>query len=137
RPIDPPFTVLTARTSRGRAVARLAHFPCHPVVLDATNRKISGDYPTHVRNALDDDGGTTVFVTGCAGDVNTGHSAEDSLSPAIDQGRTAAEAERVGKRLAQQAHEAPARRLRADKLRVVSQDVTLAFDISATAAISN
>ncbi|MGP9539111.1 hypothetical protein ACT3SP_13945 [Brachybacterium sp. AOP43-C2-M15] len=127
REIDPPITLLTARDSDGRAHARLVHFPCHPVVIDAAHREISGDYPAHLREALDVDGTATVFVTGCAGEVNSGHAAESSYAPGSDA-RTPATARRVGRSLARSALAAETRDIEADS--VVCAVVTVQLDLA-------
>ncbi|MHB1008635.1 MAG: neutral/alkaline non-lysosomal ceramidase N-terminal domain-containing protein [Propionibacteriaceae bacterium] len=110
RPIDPPIEALRFR--RGAyAVATLVTYPCHPVVLDGANREISGDYPSYVRDAIERDGGVSLWATGCAGDVNTGHSAEASFRSDMSGRRTFAEAERIGTLLADTLHQAAFRTL--------------------------
>jgi neutral ceramidase len=52
-------------------------------------------------------GATAFFVTGCVGDLNTGHSAAASLSLAPMPARTFAEAARIGERVAAAALAAP------------------------------
>ncbi|SKC70926.1 neutral/alkaline non-lysosomal ceramidase N-terminal domain-containing protein [Krasilnikoviella flava] len=86
----------------GRVVSRLVVYPCHPVVLDAANLLVSADYPGQVRTVLEagDPGSVTMFLTGAAGDINTGHRAEDSYRASGTGLRTYAEAERVGAVLA-------------------------------------
>jgi hypothetical protein len=81
--------------------AWLVQYPCHPVVLGADNLLMSGDYPAFVRSHLErnNPGSTAVFLTGAAGDMNTGHSAESSYSRTSADTRTFAEAERIGKLL--------------------------------------
>src|SRR5690606_18411178 len=67
------------------------------------------DYPHYVRRALEEalPGAVAVFATGCAGDVNTGHSAAASLDPAGNPARSYAEAERIGRAVAASALAAP------------------------------
>lgn len=86
----------------GEAVASLLTYPCHPVVLDGTNRLLSGDYvhPLRERIEAEHPGSVAVFATGCAGDINTGHSAEASYALTTSSTRTFAEARRVGTRIA-------------------------------------
>lgn len=87
----------------GEVVASLLTYPCHPVVLDGSNRLLSGDYvhPLRERIEADHPGSVAVFATGCAGDINTGHSAEASYSLTNSSTRTFAEAQRVGSRIAE------------------------------------
>src|SRR5699024_8801287 len=113
RRVDPPVQLLrfTARTAGAdgpaapsgettgtREIATLVTSPCHPVVLDGTNRLLSSDYihPLRERIEAEDPGAVAVFATGCAGDINTGHRAEASYSLQSSASRTFAEAERVG-----------------------------------------
>lgn len=98
RAIDPALQVVVFKRDDGTARAWLVQYPCHPVVLGADNRLVSGDYPAFVRSHLERaaPGSTAVFLTGAAGDVNTGHSAESSYSQAAAEHRTFAEAERIG-----------------------------------------
>jgi hypothetical protein len=99
-PVDPPISALVARRLDGTVLARLVEFPCHPVVMDASNLDVSGDYPAFLRTDLDADGGLTIFVTGCAGDINTGHSVEEAYTPGNSSRRTSHEAARIGRVLA-------------------------------------
>lgn len=108
RAIDPELQVVVFRRDDGTIKAWLVQYPCHPVVLGADNLLISGDYPAFVRNYLERaaQGSTAVFLTGAAGDVNTGHSAESSYSRTSVQQRTFAEAERIGGLLGEAAAQA-------------------------------
>lgn len=92
----------SSSTIGGPVVACLLTYPCHPVVLDSTNRLLSGDYvyPLRARIEAEYPASIAVFSTGCAGDLNTGHSAEASYSLTASTTRTFAEAERVGTRIA-------------------------------------
>ncbi|MDQ0674395.1 neutral ceramidase [Pseudarthrobacter siccitolerans] len=98
RAIDPSLQVVAFKRDDGTIRTWLVQYPCHPVVLGADNRLISGDYPAFVRSHLEREapGSTAVFLTGAAGDVNTGHSAESSYSQASSQHRTFTEAQRIG-----------------------------------------
>lgn len=100
REIDPPVQTLRFEHD-GRTAATLVSYPCHPVVLDAANTEISGDYiaPLRARLEATHPGSVCVFATGAAGDVNTGHSAEASFV-AGGADRTFAQAERVAALLA-------------------------------------
>lgn len=125
RPIDPPLTILEARTADGGIAGRLVEFACHPVVMDGANRLISGDYPAFMRAWLDADGGVTVFACGCAGDVNTGHSAEASYTPGNDPTRSPQAAERIGERLAGAVATADLRAVRGTRTVMASVPVRL------------
>jgi neutral ceramidase len=105
RAIDPALQVLVFKGDDETVQAWLVQYPCHPVVLGADNRLISGDYPAFLRSYLERaaPGSTAVFLTGAAGDVNTGHSAESSYSRTRAKQRTFAEAERIGELLGEAA----------------------------------
>ncbi|WIY81699.1 alkaline ceramidase [Propionimicrobium sp. PCR01-08-3] len=110
RVIDPPVQILAFAPEKpigpaDEAAHYLAHlitYPCHPVVLDGLNRQISGDYPAFLRAGVEETfpGSVCIFATGCAGDVNTGHSAAASFTPTGGGMRTFAEAKRIGALLA-------------------------------------
>ncbi|PWD51636.1 alkaline ceramidase [Serinibacter arcticus] len=127
RRLSPPALSLVARTADGRVHARIVTFPCHPVVLDAANRLHSADYVGHVRRALEryDGGAPCVFLTGCAGDVNTGHAAAASFSDEPAPDRTPQRAERVGARVADALVRGRTRRVACDAVAVSRHDVDL------------
>lgn len=131
RAVDPPVSVLTARRPDGSVQGSIAHFACHPVVIDGSSTLISGDYPATLRAELERSGGTAVFLTGCAGDINTGHSAESSYAPAGLRARTPAEAQQIGRQLAATARAVAPRPLDLTPPRVSARDVVLPLDIPA------
>jgi neutral ceramidase len=98
RDVDPALQVIVFRRRDQSVCAWLVQYPCHPVVLGADNLLLSGDYPAFVRSYLErvSPRSTAVFLTGAAGDINTGHSAESSYSRTSTDHRTFAEAERIG-----------------------------------------
>jgi hypothetical protein len=81
----------------GETIAMIVSYPCHPVVLGADNRHLTADYPAALRARL---GVPSLFLTGCAGDINTGHPATASYSADSSTTRTFAEASRIGNTLA-------------------------------------
>jgi hypothetical protein len=100
-------------TPRGDVIAWFVTYPCHPVVLGPRNRELTADYPASLRVRLEAaaPGSVALFATGCAGDINVGHSATASYSSAPDPRRTFEEAERIGALLADgvvRAHWTPA-----------------------------
>ncbi|WP_114854379.1 alkaline ceramidase [Brachybacterium sp. YJGR34] len=106
RPVDPPVQMLRfSDATSGEVAVSLLTYPCHPVVLDGTNRLLSGDYvhPLRERIEAEHPGSIAVFATGCAGDFNTGHSAEASFSLEGSSSRTFSEARRVGTEIAEAA----------------------------------
>lgn len=108
-PVDPALPVLRIREEGGAAIAVLASYALHPVVLGADNTLFTADYPGAVRRHLEAayPGAVAIFLTGCTGDINTGHPAHASISTAPRPDRTFAEAERVGAGIAAAALQAP------------------------------
>lgn len=104
-PLDRSLPVLRFRDDAGQVFAVLVSYACHPVVLGADNRLLTADYPHYVRSEIEAayPGAVAVFVTGCTGDVNTGHSAHASWTLAANTERTFAAAERLGRRIGEAA----------------------------------
>ena len=131
RPIDPPLQVVSFDGDAG-PVAVLVTYPCHPVVLDASNRLVSADYPGVLRAAVEAAYPTAVcvFMTGCAGDVNDGHAAEASYTAVASPRRTFDDVARVGRLLGEAAVGALSAASDVDTtsgLRVATVPVTLAL----------
>jgi hypothetical protein len=131
RPIDPPLQVVSFDGDAG-PVAVLVTYPCHPVVLDASNRLVSADYPGVLRAAVEAAYPTAVcvFMTGCAGDVNDGHAAEASYTAVASPRRTFDDVARVGRLLGDAAVGALSAASDVDTtsgLRVATVPVTLAL----------
>lgn len=89
--LDEELTILRAVDDRGRTVATLLDFPCHPEVLDGSTTLVSADYPGALRSRIEAAfGGLAVFAAGALGAM---------MTPARDE-PTAAEVERAGAALA-------------------------------------
>lgn len=100
-PVDRELPVVLLRRPDGTTLATVVSYACHPVVLGADNLRFTADYPGVVRSLVEDDlGGVTLFLTGCAGDANTGHTAAASVTTAPTAGRTYAASAEVGARIA-------------------------------------
>lgn len=101
-PVDPTVWIVRIDDDSGQPRAALLSYSCHPVVLDAGNLLFSGDWPAVTRDLVEAayPGLVAVFAQGCCGDVNTGHSAHDSMSEIASARRTFAEAERLGSAIA-------------------------------------
>ena len=102
-PIDPDLPVIRfddPATGRPRGV--LCSYACHPVTLGPDNRRYTRDYPGFLVDRLSEacGGAPVVFLTGCCAQLNTGHSAMDSILGRGFEKRTFAEAERLGGALA-------------------------------------
>ena len=104
-PLDRSVPVIRIRAEDGRCIAIMASYACHPVVLAADNLQMTADYPFYVRQALEaaHPGATSLFLTGCCGDANTGHTAQASWTLAANAERTFVTAERLGRRIAEAA----------------------------------
>lgn len=104
-PLDRSVPVIRIRDCSGRYIAVMASYACHPVVLAADNLLMTADYPHYVRTALEaaHPGAVALFLTGCAGDANTGHTAQASWTLAANSARTFETAERLGNRIAEAA----------------------------------
>lgn len=104
-PVDDSLPVLEVVTTTGAPLAVLVSYACHPVVVGAHNTELSADYPGHLRRVLEErrPGAMALFTTGCAGDLNTGHSAAASITGGTDDTRTHTEARRIGTILAEAA----------------------------------
>jgi len=115
-PVDTGVPILRFDDAAGRPIAILVSYACHPVVLGSDNRRWTGDYPHFVRAELEAayPGAVVVFATGCAGDVNTGHSAAASLSNMAQAGRTFARARAIGQGIARSASTATAEDITGD-----------------------
>ncbi len=136
-PVDPSLPVLRIREEGGAAIALLASHALHPVVLGADNTLYTADYPGAVRRHLEaaHPGAIAIFLTGCTGDINTGHPAHASISTAPRADRTFAEAERIGARIAEAALQAPEQPL-GNTVRAVSTELMLPLARTETEAPS-
>lgn len=101
-PLDRAVPMIRIRDVEGRYIAVMTSYACHPVVLAADNLLMTADYPHFVRQTLEavHPGAVSLFVTGCAGDANTGHKAQASWTLAANSARTFAAAQRLGERIA-------------------------------------
>lgn len=101
-PVDRSLPLVRLTRPDGTLLALLVSYSCHPVVLSARNSLLSADYPGVVRRHLEaSTGATSLFVTSCAGDINTGHALDGR--PDDPHLRTFARCEVVGRRIAEAA----------------------------------
>ncbi|MFC4138465.1 MULTISPECIES: alkaline ceramidase [unclassified Microbacterium] len=126
RRIDPPVQSV-GFDHDGRRVATLVTYACHPVVLDAANTLISGDFIAPLRDRVEQahPGSVCIYATGTAGDVNPGDFSPESSYVPGGEGHTFAEAARIGGILAEAALEAPVRRIDAQGAAFATAPVTL------------
>jgi hypothetical protein len=111
--VHAPLAVIRFRRVDSGCIAYLVSYPCHPVVLAADNRQWTADYPGTVRTTIEaaEPGSVALFLTGCCGELNTGHSAHASVSAESNPDRTFAACERIGRRIADAALAVSARSL--------------------------
>ncbi|MGV8856487.1 MAG: neutral/alkaline non-lysosomal ceramidase N-terminal domain-containing protein [Devosia sp.] len=107
--LDRSLPVLRLRRADGSLLATIVSYACHPTVLGADNREMTADYPHYVRRHIEaaHPGSVALFLNGCTGDVNIGHTAQASLSLAGNNARTFENAEVLGVRIAEAALGAP------------------------------
>lgn len=97
-PVDHSLPVVQVVDLQEHVIAVLTSYACHPVVLGADNTLLTADYPGLVRRVIEQrfPGSVALFLTGCAGDANTGHAASSSVSLQANSSRTFASAETTG-----------------------------------------
>ncbi|MEO3888326.1 neutral/alkaline non-lysosomal ceramidase N-terminal domain-containing protein [Nonomuraea sp. B5E05] len=95
---DPVVPVVRLEREDGEPIATVFSYACHPVTLGPGNLQVTADWPGYARRHVESRaGGVAVFLQGCCGQLNTGHTALDSLRRAEPQpGRTFEAAERIG-----------------------------------------
>ena len=128
--VDPEISVLRAENRSGKVLAMLVSYACHPTVLAPTNFLYSADYPGVVRQTLEQVyGGTTLFLTGCAGQINVGHSSSDSFSGQGLKRRNFERMQQLGRVVAASAMRAAELAVNcADQGRLVRQSLLLPLD---------
>ncbi|MEE3234760.1 MAG: neutral/alkaline non-lysosomal ceramidase N-terminal domain-containing protein [Candidatus Latescibacterota bacterium] len=87
-PTDPEVVVIRVDRSNGIPLAILFNYACHPVVLGAQNRMLTGDFPgyaaRHIEKAFPD--AKALFLQGAAGDIDPLIDVQNSFEPARLQG---------------------------------------------------
>lgn len=100
--IDPSVPTIRVENAAGEVIGIVCCYACHPVTMGPDNRLITADYPGAVVSALEAvyPDAVALFLTGCAGQINTGHSAHASLSTRPSNVRTFSEMTRLGRAIA-------------------------------------
>ncbi|MFC5824239.1 hypothetical protein, partial [Nonomuraea insulae] len=95
---DPAVPVVRLERENGEPVATVFSYACHPVTLGPDNLELTADWPGYARRHLESAiGGVAMFLQGCCGQLNTGHTAVDSLRGTEPRpGRTFEAAGRIG-----------------------------------------
>ncbi|MCK6210799.1 hypothetical protein KZX45_09620 [Georgenia sp. EYE_87] len=136
-PVDHALPVVRLEREGGAALATVVSYACHPVVLGADNTLITADYPGVLRRRVGEATGAPVlFLTGCAGDANTGHTAAASISTTPTPDRTFKECERVGTVIADAVLRAELGRS-TGHVDARSSDVALAYDVAGYDALGS
>jgi hypothetical protein len=127
-PVDASLPLLRIRGEDGTMIAVVTAYACHPVVLAADNLLWTADYPHFVRQSLEEayPGAIALFMTGCVGDTNTGHSAHASITLTAAPDRTYEAAKRIGHKIADAALTAGERPI-ADNISARNGTVMLGF----------
>ena len=125
--VDPSLPVLKLQGNDGRWIAVITSYACHPVVLGADNTLWTADYPGVVRERLEaaHPDAVALFLTGCTGDANNGHTAHDSFTVKPNATRTFAEAARIGGLIADSAVNAQTRQATGAGAHSATAQVTL------------
>jgi neutral ceramidase len=126
---DPSLPVLEFSDTSGSIIATLVAYACHPVALGPDNRLWTADYPASVRDQLElrSPGSVAIFLTGCAGDANTGHSAHASNTLDPSSARTFERAELLATRIVKCITAAHLTAV-SGALTIASQEVQLGFE---------
>jgi hypothetical protein len=113
---DPDVGVLRMQRRDGAVAGMLVNYACHPVTLGPDNLLATADYPGYVARSLEAVYPTAhaQFVTGCCGQINTGHRSGQSLRGNGSEWRTYGEAERLGRTVAGAAIQAAEQAARRD-----------------------
>ncbi len=100
--IDPSVPTIRVEDMAGDVIGIVCCYACHPVTMGPDNRLITADYPGAAVGALEAvyPHAVALFLTGCAGQINTGHSAQASLSTQPSDVRTFREMTRLGRAVA-------------------------------------
>ncbi len=111
--VDTGIPVVRFDDPEGVPFAIFMSYACHPVVLAADNLLWTADYIHFARQEVEAayPEAIAVFATGCAGDVNTGHSAAGSLTKSGNSQRSFGMAEQIGKGIAKSVAETSFKKL--------------------------
>lgn len=95
--LDPSVTVLFAEDSKGKPIATMINYACHPEVLWNDNKLITSDYVHYLRELCEKRiGGITVFLNGALGGM---------VTPRVKE-HTFGEARRIGESIGSKVIEA-------------------------------
>lgn len=97
-PVDSTLDVIRLDTTDDVPLAVVFSYACHPTVIGPDHLDVSPDWPGAARSRIEEElpGAVAIFLQGCCGDCNVGHSAHASMSLGGTAERTPAAAARVG-----------------------------------------
>ena len=87
-PVDPTIGIIRFDRLDGSPLAILVNYACHPVVLGPENMSYSADYPSEMRNTIEQGlGGNAMafFLQGAPGDINPYLDKTPLIEDAVDQ----------------------------------------------------
>jgi neutral ceramidase len=80
-PMDRTLTLVSLRDAENKAIASLFHVACHAVSIYPSNPAISGDWPGAAARTISAAlGGESLFLQGCAGDINPWRRGEPAVA---------------------------------------------------------
>lgn len=84
---DELFLLYIEKENGKKAV--VMHFACHPTILNASNRNISGDFPGVIQSLMEEEGyEISFFLNGSGGDISTRFTRQDqSYEEAVRMGK--------------------------------------------------
>lgn len=97
-PVDSTLDVIRLDTTDDVPIAVVFSYACHPTVIGPGHLDVSPDWPGAARSRVEDElpGAVAIFLQGCCGDCNVGHSAHASMHLGATADRTPAAAARIG-----------------------------------------
>lgn len=91
--IDPHLAVLRLRDAKGKAVATVVNWSCHPEVLGKENRLVTADFPGPLCERVEEKtGGACVFLNGMIGGLMSPDAKDESYGEMERIGRAVADA---------------------------------------------
>ena len=80
-PVDPTMVLVSFRDAENKTIASVFHLACHAVSIYPSNPAISGDWPGATARTISAAlGGESLFLQGCAGDINPWRRGEPAVA---------------------------------------------------------
>lgn len=91
--IDPSLAVLRVKDARGKAIATVVNWSCHPEVIGRANKLLTADYPGPLCARVEEKtGGACVFLNGAIGGLMTPDTEKETFEEAGRIGAAVADA---------------------------------------------